>query len=105
MVRLDVGEANLQESQTALDQQQRQLAANQKDIEEREGDSKKREEDFQSLEDSLRVRELNAEAGFVAERRASLQLLEAGSRCCSGGTFLGARIDHGRTYRLGRALA
>jgi len=76
MVHLEVGEANLQESQTTLLQLQSQLTADRKDIEERESGLKKREEDFRSLEDSLRSRELNAEAGFVAERRASLQMLD-----------------------------
>ena len=76
MVRLEAGEASLQESQATLLQQQSRLAADQRDIDEREADLKKREEEFRSLEDSLRGRELNAEAGFVAERRASLQLLD-----------------------------
>ena len=76
MVRLEAGEASLQESQATLVQQQSRLAVDQRDIDEREAGLKKREEDFRSLEDSLRGRELNAEAGFVAERRASLQLLD-----------------------------
>jgi septal ring factor EnvC (AmiA/AmiB activator) len=76
MVRLEAGEASLQESQATLLQQQSRLAADQRDIDEREAGLKKREEEFRSLEDSLRGRELNAEAGFVAERRASLQLLD-----------------------------
>lgn len=76
MVRLEAGEASLQESQATLLQQQSRLAADQRDIDEREAGLKKREDEFRSLEDSLRGRELNAEAGFVAERRASLQLLD-----------------------------
>ena len=76
MVRLEAGEASLQESQATLLQQQSRLAADQRDIDEREAGLKKREEEFRSLEDSLRGRELNAEAGFVAERRASLQMLD-----------------------------
>ena len=76
LVRLEAGEASLQESQATLLQQQSRLAADQIDIDEREAGLKKREEEFRALEDSLRGRELNAEAGFVAERRASLQLLD-----------------------------
>jgi hypothetical protein len=76
MERLEAGEASLQESLATLLLQQSRLAADQRDIDERDAELKKREEEFRSLEDSLRHRELNAEAGFVAERRASLQLLD-----------------------------
>lgn len=62
MVRLEAGEASLQESQATLSPQQSRLAADRQDIVEREA--------------GLKKRELNAEAGFVAERRASLQLLD-----------------------------
>lgn len=76
MVRLEDGEASLQASQATLLQQQSRLAADQGDIDERKTGLKKRDEEFRFLEDSLRDRELNAEAGFVAERRASLQQLD-----------------------------
>lgn len=76
MSRLEVGEKTLKESQDVFALKDAQLAADQKSIEEQEASLKTREEEFRDREDGLRSRELNAEAGFASERRASLQLLE-----------------------------
>lgn len=76
MSRLEDGEKALDDSKALLTQAQAQLAADRKAIEEWEASLKTREEETREGEDGLRVRELNAEAGFVAERRASLQLLD-----------------------------
>lgn len=76
MSRLEEGEKALGESLNALAQEQSKLKADLKALEEREALHKINEEDVRLREDGLRVRELNAEAGFAAERRASLQLLD-----------------------------
>jgi hypothetical protein len=76
MSRLEDGERALGESLNALTQEQTKFAADFKALEEREALHKINEEDVRSREDGLRVGKLNAEAGFAAERRASLQLLD-----------------------------
>lgn len=76
MSRLEDGEKALKESQDLLTQAQAQLAADREAIEEQTASLTTREEEVRDREDKLRVRELNAEAGFAAERRASLQLLD-----------------------------
>jgi hypothetical protein len=76
MSRLEEGERALGESLNALAQEQSKLKADLKALEERKALHKINEEDVRLREVGLRVRELNAEAGFAAERRASLQLLD-----------------------------
>ena len=76
MVRLEAGEVSLEESQATLRDKSRQHVEDQKNIDKTVADLKKRDENLRSSEDSLRIRELNAEAGFVAERNASLLLLD-----------------------------
>jgi hypothetical protein len=76
MSHLEDGERVLGESQNVLTQEQAKLAADLKALKEREALYKSNEENVRSREDGLRVRELNEEAGFASERRASLQLLD-----------------------------
>ena len=76
MSRLEEGEKDIKQSKDVLAAEQQQLEADRAALEEREVSLKAREFEFQGLEDKLRAREINAEAGFAAERRASLQLLD-----------------------------
>lgn len=73
---LEDGEKALKEAQDLLTRAQTQLEADRKALEEQEAPLKTREERIEDWEYKLRVRELNAETGFAAERRASLQLLD-----------------------------
>lgn len=61
---------------TALDEAVRTLKADQDRVKEAEAKLRAQELDLQGREKAIRDRELNAEAGFAAERRASLQQLD-----------------------------
>jgi dynein-related subfamily AAA family protein len=70
-------EGKLQERATALDESERTLKQDLGRAKEAEAKAQARERDLQVREKSLREGELNAEAGFAAERRVSLQQLDA----------------------------
>lgn len=61
---------------TALEESARALNADQERVKEAEAKLHSRELDLQGREKAIRDRELNAEAGFAVERRASLQQLD-----------------------------
>ena len=67
--------------------------------------AQKSEHDLQAREEDLRKRELNAEAGFAAERRDSLQQLEGEASVLREELAPGADPDRQRARRLGCTLA